>query len=307
MRRHARSPSGASPSRSSAAVVWQLAQRLARGRAPAGRAALAAPPARGRRGELERGLAVTRMHLADVAARRAAAARRHPARLGRTAASSRRRRSCSAAAARPLRARRAHRRPSSTPGTSRGAHSIPLDELEDRLRRAAAARRALLVTCAAGGRSTAGVRGPRGARLDAPDESRRRHARLDRPARAREAARPAAARRPPGPRAPRSRYPRRRDQEAQVVEAIRECYDPEIPINVYDLGLIYGIDIDPRADRDPHDAHLGGLPVGAPDPRGRQAPGRRRSASPTSPSTSSSIRPGIPRASAQEGKTKLGL
>ena len=32
--------------------------------------------------------------------------------------------------------------------------------------------------------------------------------------------------------------------ESQVVAAIRECYDPEIPINVYDLGLIYDIDID---------------------------------------------------------------
>ena len=25
--------------------------------------------------------------------------------------------------------------------------------------------------------------------------------------------------------------------------AIRECDDPEIPINIYDLGLVYGIDI----------------------------------------------------------------
>lgn len=32
--------------------------------------------------------------------------------------------------------------------------------------------------------------------------------------------------------------------EAKIVEAIREVYDPEIPVNVYDLGLIYNIDID---------------------------------------------------------------
>lgn len=32
--------------------------------------------------------------------------------------------------------------------------------------------------------------------------------------------------------------------EQQVVEAIRTVYDPEIPVNVYDLGLIYDIDID---------------------------------------------------------------
>jgi FeS assembly SUF system protein len=31
----------------------------------------------------------------------------------------------------------------------------------------------------------------------------------------------------------------------QVVEVLRTCYDPEIPINIYDLGLIYGIDVDP--------------------------------------------------------------
>ncbi|HVT12410.1 MAG TPA: SUF system Fe-S cluster assembly protein [Fimbriimonadaceae bacterium] len=30
----------------------------------------------------------------------------------------------------------------------------------------------------------------------------------------------------------------------EVAEQIREVYDPEIPINVYDLGLIYDIQID---------------------------------------------------------------
>lgn len=29
-----------------------------------------------------------------------------------------------------------------------------------------------------------------------------------------------------------------------VIAVIRTCYDPEIPVNVYDLGLIYGVDID---------------------------------------------------------------
>ncbi len=33
--------------------------------------------------------------------------------------------------------------------------------------------------------------------------------------------------------------------EALIVEAIKTVYDPEIPVNVYDLGLIYGIDINP--------------------------------------------------------------
>lgn len=30
----------------------------------------------------------------------------------------------------------------------------------------------------------------------------------------------------------------------RVVAALREIYDPEIPVNIYDLGLIYRIDID---------------------------------------------------------------
>lgn len=29
--------------------------------------------------------------------------------------------------------------------------------------------------------------------------------------------------------------------EETIVEALRECYDPEIPVNIYDLGLIYDI------------------------------------------------------------------
>ncbi|GGE87302.1 SUF system Fe-S cluster assembly protein [Sphingomonas prati] len=29
-----------------------------------------------------------------------------------------------------------------------------------------------------------------------------------------------------------------------VIEALKEIYDPEIPVNVYDLGLIYGVDVD---------------------------------------------------------------
>ena len=33
-----------------------------------------------------------------------------------------------------------------------------------------------------------------------------------------------------------------------VVDALREIYDPEIPVNIYDLGLIYGVDVGPEAD-----------------------------------------------------------
>ena len=34
------------------------------------------------------------------------------------------------------------------------------------------------------------------------------------------------------------------DLKQQIVDAIKEVYDPEIPVNVYDLGLIYNIAID---------------------------------------------------------------
>lgn len=38
------------------------------------------------------------------------------------------------------------------------------------------------------------------------------------------------------------------DLQAAVIEALREIYDPEIPVNIYDLGLIYGVEVDDNAD-----------------------------------------------------------
>ena len=29
-----------------------------------------------------------------------------------------------------------------------------------------------------------------------------------------------------------------------MIEALKDIYDPEIPVNIYDLGLIYGVEID---------------------------------------------------------------
>jgi len=34
--------------------------------------------------------------------------------------------------------------------------------------------------------------------------------------------------------------------QQQVLEALKECYDPEIPVNVVDLGLIYGVEVTPE-------------------------------------------------------------
>lgn len=36
--------------------------------------------------------------------------------------------------------------------------------------------------------------------------------------------------------------------EARIIDAIRLVYDPEIPVNIYELGLIYGIDIGANND-----------------------------------------------------------
>lgn len=29
-----------------------------------------------------------------------------------------------------------------------------------------------------------------------------------------------------------------------IIERLRDVYDPEIPVNIYDLGLIYNVDVD---------------------------------------------------------------
>jgi metal-sulfur cluster biosynthetic enzyme/rhodanese-related sulfurtransferase len=121
------------------------------------------------------------------------------------------------------------------------AHSIPIDELEDRLNELPPRDRQVLVTCAAGGRSTSAceVLAERGwtrllnlsGGMHAWTGPRERDATIPPPA--------------PPPAVVDTAISFRGGpiSESQVVAAIRECYDPEIPINVYDLGLIYGIDI----------------------------------------------------------------
>ena len=38
------------------------------------------------------------------------------------------------------------------------------------------------------------------------------------------------------------------DLQASVVEVLKSIYDPEIPVDIYELGLIYGVDISEDGD-----------------------------------------------------------
>lgn len=127
-----------------------------------------------------------------------------------------------------------------------GARLVPVDELEARVRELPPSETTMLVTCAAGGRSAVAcdLLGHRGyTRLlnlvggmgawSGPCETGAGVAPTE----------PAPQ---DGPAVAIS-YRGGAVSEAAVTAAIRECYDPEIPLNVYDLGLIYGIEIDPDA------------------------------------------------------------
>ena len=36
--------------------------------------------------------------------------------------------------------------------------------------------------------------------------------------------------------------------EQQTLDVLKTCYDPEIPVDIYELGLIYKIDVGPDGD-----------------------------------------------------------
>ena len=44
--------------------------------------------------------------------------------------------------------------------------------------------------------------------------------------------------------------------EDAVIEAIAKVHDPEIPVNIYELGLIYKIDVMPTDEADKHDVFV---------------------------------------------------
>ena len=43
--------------------------------------------------------------------------------------------------------------------------------------------------------------------------------------------------------------------QEEVLTALKDCYDPEIPVNIVDLGLIYGVKFDP-AEGDTQDVTI---------------------------------------------------
>lgn len=46
-------------------------------------------------------------------------------------------------------------------------------------------------------------------------------------------------------RAEAERLPPASELESDVIFVLRTIYDPEIPVNIYDLGLIYGLKVNP--------------------------------------------------------------
>ena len=36
--------------------------------------------------------------------------------------------------------------------------------------------------------------------------------------------------------------------QSRVIEALETCYDPEIPVDIYQLGLVYAVEVDDSGD-----------------------------------------------------------
>ena len=51
---------------------------------------------------------------------------------------------------------------------------------------------------------------------------------------------------------PMPEIPKEASLEKQIYAMLRTCYDPEIPVNIMDLGLIYGCDISPISKFENH-------------------------------------------------------
>jgi metal-sulfur cluster biosynthetic enzyme/rhodanese-related sulfurtransferase len=226
-----------------AIVVWRLAARLRDAERQVRELRLLRRELEDVRGEIDRGLAVTRTHLAEVIAGTPP---------GRDVV-------LRGAACRDVEPGEAlalyEQQPElvvldvRTPAEHASGHIprsrlVPLDELEDRLAELPPRDALVLVHCAAGGRSTTACQ-----LLARQGWTRLLNLRGGMHTwtgpRARDESVPAPP--PPAPAGTAVTYRGGSVNGEQVVAAIRECFDPEIPLNVYDLGLIYDIDIDESA------------------------------------------------------------
>ena len=188
------------------------------------------------RGEVRRGLAVTRTHLAAVAAgeppARDAIVRGAPWQDIQPSDALALYERTPGLFVLDVRTAAEHRN-----GHIPNARLIPLDELEDRLGELPARDTLMLVHCAAGGRSTTACEtlGQQGfTRL--LNLAGGLHTWPGPRVTAEAAPAPAAV-------GTAVAYHGGPISEAQVIGAIRNCFDPEIPLNIYDLGLVYGIEI----------------------------------------------------------------
>lgn len=79
------------------------------------------------------------------------------------------------------------------------------------------------------------------------DEYRYPHSRVSLPVISQSAQQDGDASRPaPSSTAGPTRFVEQKLIEGKVIEALREIYDPEIPVNIYELGLIYDVNVDPE-------------------------------------------------------------
>ena len=55
---------------------------------------------------------------------------------------------------------------------------------------------------------------------------------------------------PATPSDPKTESTESNEITSKIIDAIKTCYDPEIPVNIYELGLIYNIDVSPEGSVD---------------------------------------------------------